>query len=567
MASQTILKGLKRITKSVPLSTLNQGASLSIRSDIPLASLCIIPQWRDDGHINLQHKFEANHQDDLCLFVSRMKDRMTSLGRPAAHVALDIRKKSPSLVADDNEAGSTEVHQISSIEKKNFAEDIIFSEGDVVTRTDEIDSEDRRQEAGVYLSVLVPEKVNLDVKLQQGGDISVPGKIEGDVELFTSDGAIRVKKLRGHQVHLESFGKNALVHAQDVLEAQQLTIKSSGRLRAKQLHGSSIDVRISHTESSKSDFVPIESDDEAALVDVSSLYVSGQGGATLSVQSAEPQRKAVRVKTNHGPIRVNVDGTHQPTSIDPNTKQIHPLVELGGVNGNFELLTENTVADSSLDWKSCLVHIDSLSPDTVSLLSSDKGDISLTVDRKVESDVRLLTTSTKDCLEAAGALLAEEEDSELALDVIRNLPPSPPESTTPGGEPKIEIATKAFTAHSEAQYRTSHIEYVEGWIENNSAEPPSRFDRKVRGETAMGKINADSAADQALRGFGDSIDDEEEFPRPLLAAVGTGTIKVETVSWLGAIARRYGLDEEGRDLGRQATRRGRPLQPLSPKNE
>ena len=561
MASQTVLKGLKRLCKSIPLATLNQGASLSIRSQIPVASLQIVSQWRDDGHIELTHRFNSDEnrpKGNLFLSVSQLQERMTSMGRPAPHVAIDLRKNS---APKDSSSASTDMYQFS-------ASDSSVPISEALGNQELNNGTEKNSEPGVHLSVTVPEKVNLDVRLDQGGNISVPNKVEGDVELSTSDGAITVKKIRGHKVRLESFGKDALVQATGLLEAQELNVRSSGRFRAKQIHGSAIDVRISHPESSSRPFDPLEHDDDAAVIDVSALFVSGQGAATLSMQSAILKRKAVRVKTSHGPVRVSVDGCYQPTETDPHTNEIYPLVELGGVNGNFELVTQNSVMKEGQNWNSCLVHVDSLSPDSVSLLSADVGNVLLTIDRKVESDVRFLSTSSKDCLTEASSMLAEEEDSGLVLEVVRNIPSSPSDSMNFGSEPNIDIATKAFTESHEWSYRSSHIHYVNGWVENNSAEPPSRFDRKVRGETAIGKINIQSAADQALHGFGEKSQDEtsKEFPRPLLAVLGTSSIKVETVSWLGAIARRYGLDESGRDLGRQASRKGRPLQPL-PKSE
>lgn len=78
----------------------------------------------------------------------------------------------------------------------------------------------------------------------------------------------------------------------------------------------------------------------------------------------------------------------------------------------------------------------------------------------------------------------------------------------------------------------------------------------------------ENAAAQALRGFsgfdragdkdnrGTNVDDVEEGmsaeDRPLLGVVTNGSVSVETVSWFGAIARRYGMEETTRDLGRQA---------------
>lgn len=175
-----------------------------------------------------------------------------------------------------------------------------------------------------------------------------------------------------------------------------------------------------------------------------------------------------------------------------------------------------------------------------------------------------MSTSAKDCLVEAGALLAEEEDSALALAVVRNIPLSP-DSSDQISAPKIDIMTKAFTERPEGSYQSSHIHFVDGWVDDNSFEPASRFDRKVRGDAggSGGKIRLESAEEQALSGFRVTSDEEGamEFPRPLVAVIGTGTIMIETVSWLGAIARRYGLDESGRDLGRTASRTGRTLQP------
>lgn len=542
-------------------------------------------QWRDDGHLDFEHVLldhdGKGEHDSLDLSVTRLEDRMTSLGRSTSHLFVSLQKAEAS--TKNNENDNTDSLDFASFHGSKTIREVITDDGKLYPDGEEYaqpmdgkrrveyhdgiahitgDEGQASTEPGVHLSIMVPEKVNLDIRLDQGGDINVPGKIEGDVELSTSDGAINVKKLRGHKVNLEAFGDHGLIYATDLLEAQTLSMKTSGRVRAKQLHGSSIDVRLSPTDFSRPSFDALDPDDDTALIDVSSIYVAGEGGATLAVESAKPQKKAIRLKTNHGPIRTSVDGVYQPKMVDPNTGEIQPLVELGGVNGNFELFTNDTIVNDTSEWKSCRVHVDSLSPDTVSLLSADAGDIALTIDRKVEADLRLLSTTCTDCVEEATAMLAEEEDGELAISVLKNIPPSPNESIPFGSEPTISIETKAFTERPGGNYQASHIHYVDGWVKDNSAEPPSRFDRKVRGDiTAMGKINLSSAADQALHAFGEKSNYAEEFPRPLVAVIGTSQVKVETVSWLGAIARRYGLDEEGREAGRTASRKGRSLQP------
>jgi hypothetical protein len=355
MSSQTVLKGLRRALKSVPLPTLNQGSSLSIRSRVPISSLKIVSQWRDDGHVDLEQTFRADDIDrkEVRMIISQQKDQVTSLGRPATHVAIELR--------EENEKVATTVEASSPASPE-------FSVGD-----------GEGHGLGVCLSVLVPEKVNIDVNLERGGHILIPDKIEGDVRLSTSDGAIKVKKLRGHHIHLESMGLDALIYASSVLEAQKLTLSTSGRVRAKQLHAGSMDVRIAHCTASEKDFTALEDDDEVSLIDVSSLFVSGQGGATLAVRSVIPRRKAVRVKSSHGSLRVLVEQVGQPTEPNPMTGETYPLVELGGVNGSFELSTEGTTTTDILDWTSCMCHIDSLSPDTVSLLSADVGNVSMTV--------------------------------------------------------------------------------------------------------------------------------------------------------------------------------------------
>ena len=419
------------------------------------------------------------------------------------------------------------------------------------------------EQSGTYLTVQIPEKINLICNLDRGGSISIPKKVEGDVQLHTKDGDLRVKKLRGHNVDLSAQGANNIIYAEDLLEAQKLKIKTSGRVRAKQVYGDTVDIQIKPSDGSKSLDSSVEEDDEGSLIDISSLYVTGQGGATLSVSSCQPVRRAVRVKSHHGPVRVEIDGVSKPLAMNEMTSDMLPIVELGGVNGNCEISIEGTKESTDLSaWNSCLVHVDSLAPDSVSLVTADRGNISLTLDRKVEADLRLLSISDEESLEAAGAMLAEEEDTNMLVSVIRNLAHDKGPSSE--DENRVLIETKAFTFR-DAGVKLDSLQYVDGWVENRSEEPDSRFDRKLFGKAgSVGKIRHDSAADQALQGFTNSKDDSESNPahlRPLFAVVGTGKIVLDTLSWLGAIARRYGLEEDNRDIGRTASRRGRSLVP------
>ena len=118
---------------------------------------------------------------------------------------------------------------------------------------------------------------------------------------------------------------------------------------------------------------------------------------------------------------------------------------------------------------------------------------------------------------------------------------------------KIDLETNAFTGHTSSDF--SFVEYVHGFVENRSEEPDSRFDRKTKGSlskqsASIGKINIEGAAGQALEGFTGGKDDG--FDRPLVAVGTNGRIKLESLSWFGAISRRYGVKDKMEDLGRQA---------------
>lgn len=261
------------------------------------------------------------------------------------------------------------------------------------------------------------------------------------------------------------------------------------------------------------------------------------------------------------------------------------MVDLGGVNGSCEVWvsrpaedTTNSVSNSIDDnWTSCHVHFDSIAPDSVSLLHAEEGNIHVTVDRKVESDVRLLSTPFSASIDTEILLLEDNEDDSMADEISHMLQEFEAKAASNasdvqdsiggvGGINKIQIKTQAFTSRERPENeQLQHSEFVDGWIENTTSEPDSRFDRKIRGSGGGGKIRLDGAQNQALHGFGGTDKSgsaveaagEDAFARPLLAVSSPGNIVLETLSWLGNIARRYGLDDKRNDddLGRQATRR------------
>lgn len=405
------------------------------------------------------------------------------------------------------------------------------------------------------LTLQVPEKANIDCELDDGS-ISVHGKIEGDVHLSTTKGDIRVSKLRGHHVSLLT---DSVVHVADLLEAEHVRVEG-GRIRVKQIHGRNVRLTVDGFKSPSDNILQedvLETDDEGSCVDVSALFIAGQGGsATIAVSNQSLlQRRAVRIKSHHGAVRVQTENVSCPRQVDPLQGRLYPIVDLGGVNGQYEVeMLKTTGMPDEGSWESCQVHIDSLSPDSVSLATVDQGVVSLTMDRKVQADLRMLATNTSQ--KEIGAILADEENDQAVLHYVETMP------QLQGTHEELRIGdicvqTAAFTATSPE----SSNKYVTGYMENKSQEPDSRFDRKAQTGSA-GKIRIDSAADQALNGFSSNVG-FSGF-RPLVATVCKDGIQLETVSWLGAIARRYGLDDssEQRTLGRTASRRGRELVPL-----
>ncbi|KAL7563164.1 hypothetical protein ACA910_014443 [Epithemia clementina (nom. ined.)] len=737
-------RNLRRFWKSLPLSRLKQGSTLSIRSNVPITNVVLRSAWRDDGHVELKQVFhgrrrqsplhgdgtasgnntagkkssKSNNSEEqppleftehaaaiVDLSVTQHQDKQTSMDRWEPHISIDLTasaesKTSPPTTTAQDRSTNPPLSYINTVAVKKEMDRVILDDGTIHPISDpEIESKLDQQQTdssaasshpntnnnkafirtdyndgiahlesissseqtvastegdaawndeennetmvGIFLSLDVPEKLNVICHLNQGGSIRICNKFEGDATLSTTQGDIQVQKIRGHEIHLSS--QQGTVYASDVLEAQSVSIQAlgvGGRVRAKQIYGTFVNVRVSenreeaddsssNSTNNKNDAAAdddddddyyknnlnggqhdpswmMDTDDEGSLIDVSALYVSGNGGATLRVDNVpQLECRAVRVKTIHGPVRVETSHLSRPNQFNALLvpPERYPLVELGGINGNCEVEITNVVADSnsmssptepttSLDesWSSCTVHVDSLAPESVSMLSTQEGDVRITMDRKTEADLRLLSLPvgtnpevvTKSC-----TLLAEEEDSPTMLihDILSaEFPLNAKDdavSNNKTGKKRILIETKAFSPNpaspssSSTTLARSKMEYVEGWVENKSAEPDSRFERKMHGNDGRGgggKIRIDDAADQALHGFrnteskqqqqasNNDVNDQESSPlRPLFVAVGTGRIRLETLSWVGAIARRYGLDDGNRGLGRTATRRGREL--------
>lgn len=608
---------LQRWLLTRPLPYLKQGSTLSIRSQLQ-TNLRIRSHWRDDGHLSFSQQRRVlgdgadpdhNYRSPARILLSRNEDKMTSLGREDPHVSIHVLgNEGIDHPATDENSGA-----------ENKRATTMLSLPHPTTLAAEL-----CEEEGNCLTLDVPDKINIDCDLSKGGSIFVESKIEGDVRLKTAQGNISVQKLRGHNIDLEiassdeegiddgkGTSKPSFIFVSDVLESQSLRLvvprPSLDRIRVKRIHANTMEIQVGgdkNNENTESTFSThkIESlfddDDAGAICDISSLYLIGDAFVDIK-QSNGQQRQAVRIKSHHGHVHVQASA---PTLDDINNRRgdALPFVDLGGVNGSCEVWVSRTKNDvtnnvslprrTNAEWTSCHVHFDSIAPDSVSLIHAEEGDIHVTVDRKVESDVRLLSSPCSANINTETLLLEDNEDGSMADEVSHMLkeiensaalvseedPVSSGISTICDdfARNRIRIKTEAFTSRERVvNDQLKYCEYFDGYLANTTDEPDSRFDRKIKGNSGGGKINIDGAQNQALHGFGvenSNTDDgtEDTFARPLLAVFSSDKIILETLSWLGNIARRYGLDDnlEDDDLGRQATRRkglGREI----PKNQ
>eukprot|EP00934_Nitzschia_sp_Nitz4_P006263 Nitzschia sp. Nitz4//scaffold4_size323378//198854//200596//NITZ4_000674-RA/size323378-processed-gene-0.363-mRNA-1//-1//CDS//3329553441//6253//frame0 len=576
-------KQLLRHWQSQSLSALKQGSTLSIRSNVKNTNLYIQSKWRDDGFVSLLQTTKPS-ESHAHLSVSQSRDRITSLGREEPNILVEI--KSSTEEPSDAKAIDSKIREFLkdySIHTNNQSV-VVLDDGRVEPDAEKWTSTDDEwtrvpyldgvtlisplvagsENGSTSLALEVPEKVNLDCDLQHGGSITIHNKIEGDVRIRTADGDVCVQKLRGHILDIEALGQDNNIYSEDLLEAETLhvSLPQAGRFRAKRVHASALDasIRREYDTSALSDSsVLFDSDDAGALCDIGSLYITGD--ASVDVQSTDSTKQAVNIKSNHGHVLVRASQP-LPTTTNPMTHEKLPIVEMSGVNASCEVYvsSNSTVQDDNKNaGVTCRVHFDSIAPDSVTVLHATRGDVSVTVDRKVETDLRMLSSPNASSVDI-DTLLLDDDDDEYP-DMVTTLEGMEPHESL---EDPIVIKTKAFT--EKPVERFNGISYMDGWMENKSSEPDSRFDRKNRGDVgSVGKIRLDGAAHQALQGFhGSDGKENSTFIRPMVLVVGTGKIMVETLSWLGNIARRYGLDDkrEKDDLGRTATRRGRSLEPL-----
>jgi hypothetical protein len=434
------------LTRSLPY--LKQGSTLSIRSQLQ-TDLRIRSHWRDDGELSFsQHSRviddganNINHDRNSSahIMISRNEDKMTSLGREDPHVSIHVLNKDGVEQLATNEDSNSKTRDRTTL----------LSLPPLTLSTEE------GEEEGNILTLDVPDKINIDCDLTEGGSIFVENKIEGDVRLKTVQGNISVQKLRGHNIDLEiassekekrgdgkAIDKPSFIFVSDVLESQSLRLvvprPSVDRIRAKRIHAKTMEIKIGGDENDENAASTssmhekqslFDDDDSGAICDISSLYIIGD--ATVDVQQStsianqhKQQRQAVRIKSHHGHVHVQVSAP-KPDNNNHLTGDVLPLVDLGGVNGSCEVWVSRPESKNKSsaddDWTSCHVHFDSIAPDSVSLLHAEEGDIHVTVDRKVESDVRLLSPPSTENVDTETLLLEDNEDGSMADEVSHML--------------------------------------------------------------------------------------------------------------------------------------------------
>ena len=409
----------------------------------------------------------------------------------------------------------------------------------------------------IQLLAKVPEKL-MSIRAQFGNENDdlidiTSGKLEAHSFVDLSARDIYVKKIRSDRVSVDAASQ---IHVARQIEADQLDIAINdckrsegeyGRLRAKMISARSANILVENLNNDynlvQNDIKKLDDDDGMASVDISSFYITGDEGAVVTVKGNDNLNRKVRIKNNHGHVCVFVDGKaqHSNESEVDEYGQEKAMVELGGVNGSCDvqfssIVDENDHGNKTMDsFQSVKIHFDSLAVGSISSAHSTTGNIELTFDRKIESDLRLMSSPNTQNLDI-DAMVSECQRTVLSEVNKFDTTTSTNISQHTG---QINIMTDAFNAQ-DLPLKNRHIKYVQGYLKNISNEKESRFDVKQK-SNALGKIDVSNAADQALKTFGSSSKNPSHI-RPLVLAATNGNVCVESLSWIGAITRRYGIE-------------------------
>ena len=344
------------------------------------------------------------------------------------------------------------------------------------------------------------------------------------------------------------------------------------------------------------------------------LFVDDTKTTNIQDGNESHSRGLVRVKSCHGHVTVHAKTNyqHKVSNDDVSEEQFAscPLIDIGGVNGSCDITLENSISNTNNSISNTVsnttmgtrVHFDAMTPESISTITSrgKLGHTSITMDRKLETEVRMLSMAksevplsmpiqfdahslTSDDVDEVQSTLRDVSDA-IMQQQRQNQGDNINNQYEVNTQSSIIIETDAYTSdwgvntlnHTDASGNDDQqqltlskgLEYTQGTMTNRSGEPDSRFDIIQQQSSRGGKINIDGAASQALHGFrGKKQQQNDEnasdsssssaAPLPLLAVASDGTITLETLSWFGSIARRYGLEEEkgGQGgVGRQASR-------------
>ena len=563
------LSQLLSLTKSLP--KLSGGSTLRIKSPSPQIPLRVrlIPQWRNDGMIRLEQMVPPEKLET---------ESNASKGTPLeGEVGFKMECK-------PGEKRGSDISIDVDFDKILFPSSSSTSRDETIEKHLEDVDDIEDDNISITLTAEIPENCNVSCEIQAPGDIDVTAKLEGEegFDFFTKGGDITLKKLRGDSIRLatgrpNSDDKGGQIYVSKSCETQNLNmyVGKGGRIRAKMMNVSNADIKVLMGGADKDGqyhFQKLDEDDGLALIDMSSLYTSKTGdGAHLEVVPSSSENASdwyprhTRIKSNHGHISVRSTLSSHIEKGSGDVRECDEslsLVELGGVNGSFDVAIDELKPNQVKEAVPCVsrVHIDSLFPSHISVLTCDNGDVNLTLDRKLEADLRLLSSPLLYDYDSNKLLEQDENeivqslvdhDDNLVLQLSEN--PSFRKVNQEDEDAKISLQIGSFDGR--ILHDTEYLEYAQGFVKNISEEPDSRFDVQTRGR--QGKISIDGAAGQALEGFSvgnvstdDSMIDIDK--RPLVAIATNGKIKVESLSWLGAIARRYGISDESIELGRQA---------------
>jgi hypothetical protein len=130
--------------------------------------------------------------------ITQEGDTMTSLGRLASHVSLTLKAGADRRTHTTYSSGPTYRSSVQAQTTQGYfwttallnptVRNFLSPEG-TTSRVPCIAHVRRKsdEEPGTFLSLQMPEKVNLICELNSGGSVTIVGKVEGDIRLYTAD--------------------------------------------------------------------------------------------------------------------------------------------------------------------------------------------------------------------------------------------------------------------------------------------------------------------------------------------------------------------------------------------